>query len=94
MDVFITALSITTGGILGVALAAVAIFALLRFLVLAAQVLEALGLMVYRKLGLEERDRQIVEELRRLRREELRDPKLMSRSKERRQEVFNRFGVK
>jgi len=94
MDVFITALSITTGGILGVALAAVAIFALLRFLVLAAQVLEALGLMVYRKLGLEERDRQIVEELRRLRREELRDPKLMSRSKERRQEVFDRFGVK
>ena len=94
MDVFITALSITTGGILGVALAAVAIFALLRFLVLAAQVLEALGLMVYRKLGLEERDRQIVEELRRLRREELRDPKLMSRSKERRQEVFARFGVK
>jgi len=94
MDVFITALSITTGGILGVALAAVAIFALLRFLVLAAQVIEALGLMVYRKLGLEERDRQIVEELRRLRREELRDPKLMSRSKERRQEVFDRFGVK
>ena len=94
MDVFITALSITTGGILGVALAAVAIFALLRFLVLAAQVIEALGLMVYRKLGLEERDRQIVEELRRLRREELRDPKLMSRSKERRQEVFARFGVK
>ena len=94
MDVFITALSITTGGILGVALAAVAIFALLRFLVLAAQVLEALGLMAYRKLGLEERDRQIVEELRRLRREEHRDPKLMSRSKERRQEVFDRVGVK
>ena len=94
MDVFITALSITTGGILGVALAVVAIFALLRLLVLATQVLEALGLMAYRKLGLEERDRQIVEELRRLRREELRDPKLMSRSKERRQEVFARFGVK
>jgi len=94
MDVFITALSITTGGILGVALAAVAIFALLRLLVLATQVLEALGNMAYRKLGLEERDRQIVEELRRLRREELRDPKLMSRSKERRQEVFARFGVK
>ena len=94
MDVFITALAVTTGGILGVALAVVAIFALLRLLVLATQVLEALGNMAYRKLGLEERDRQIVEELRRLRREELRDPKLMSRSKERRQEVFARFGVK
>jgi len=94
MDVFITALSITTGGILGVALAAVAIFALLRLLVLAIQGFEALRNMAYRKLGLEERDRRIVEELRRLRREELRDPKLMSRSKERRQEVFNRFGVK
>ena len=77
-----------------VALAAVVIFALLRLLVLAAQALKALNLMVYRKLGLEERDRRIVEELRRLRREELRDPKLMSRSKERRQEVFDRFGVK
>ena len=94
MDVFITALSITTGGILGVALAAVAIFALLRLLVLATQVLEALGLMAYRKLGLEERDQRLAEELRRLRREELRDPKLMSRRKERRQEVFDRFGVK
>ena len=94
MDVFINALFITTGGILGVALAAVVIFALLRLLVLAGQALKALNLMAYRKLGLEERDQRIVEELRRLRREELRDPKLMSRSKERRQEVFDRFGVK
>lgn len=94
MDVFITALSITTGGILGLALAAVVIFALLHFLVLAGQALKALRHMVYRKLGLEERNRRIVEELRRLRREERRDPKLMSRSKERRQEVFDRFGVK
>ena len=94
MDVFITALFITTGGILGVALAVVVIFVLLRLLVLATRALEALGNMAYRKLGLEERDRQIVEELRRLRREELRDPKLMSRSKERRQQVFDRFGVK
>ena len=94
MDVFITALSITTGGILGVALAAVAIFVLLRLFVLARGVLKGLNLMAYRKLGLEERDQRLAEELRRLRREELRDPKLMSRRKERRQEVFDRFGVK
>ena len=81
MDVFINTLAVTTGGILGVALAAVAIFALLLLLVRARGILKALNLMVYRKLGLEERDRRIVDELRRLRREE-------------RQEVFDRFGVK
>jgi hypothetical protein len=94
MDVFITALSITTGGILGVVLAAVAIFALLRFLVLAVQALKALNLMAYRALGLEERDRRFVEELRRLREEERHDPKLRSRSRERRRELVERFGVK
>jgi len=94
MDVFITALSITTGGILGVVLAAVAIFALLRFLVLAVQALKALNLMAYRALGLEERDRRFAEELRRLREEERHDPKLRSRSRERRRELVERFGVK